>query len=401
MLLCSDLLSLIMQHVVVRGNDLVWHRLCHIFQRQSAVRNTMLYMARPAIFVIITEKDREPSTDEDGNLLTHQWRTGTIWHRESVRTHIIIDWGDGSVCRYHYGDVDVYTCEHVYSTPGSYCVRIWSGEKSPNVGLIHLGVGNANARGNNTITCIQHMVSLGNIGVRSLRGLCAFTHHRVTFASRIDMSNVQDMSFMFYNAAYFDDASIRHWDTKQVRDMSFMFYNCEEFNQCIDDWDTANVTHMNYMFAGARRFNQPLAKWNTSQVRTMSHMFHHASRFNKPIGTWDTSQVLDMEDMFSDAISFNQPIGHWQTRCVVSMRGMFRSAHSFNQPIGQWNTSSVRNMGQMFAYARAFDQAIDQWNISSVQNMTNMFSGTSAFIDGKWRDGNRHKIVFASAVPTQ
>ena len=43
-----------------------------------------------------------------------------------------------------------------------------------------------------------------------------------------------------------------------------MFQFAYEFNQPIGDWDVSNVSNMSYMFYGAKKFNKNINNWNIS-----------------------------------------------------------------------------------------------------------------------------------------
>ena len=109
----------------------------------------------------------------------------------------------------------------------------------------------------------------------------------------------------------------------------------------INNWDVSNVTDMTQMFYNAESFNQPLNKWNVSKVLITEAMFHDAKSFNQPLDNWNVSNVRDMKEMFSQATSFNQPLNKWNVSNVEYMGGMFYDASSFNQPLNNWNVSSV------------------------------------------------------------
>ena len=57
-----------------------------------------------------------------------------------------------------------------------------------------------------------------------------------------------------------------------VTDMSGMFYS-SSFNQDISSWDVSNVTNMGDMFDSANAFNQDISSWDVSNVTTMYSMF--------------------------------------------------------------------------------------------------------------------------------
>ena len=194
---------------------------------------------------------------------------------------------------------------------------------------------------------------------------------------------VTDMSYMFTystSANYSQtnllfNQNIGSWDVSNVTNMSYMFYFATAFNQPLESWDVSNVTNMYYMFTNASAFNEPLGSWDVSNVTGMNYMFNGASAFNQPIGSWNVSNVTSMDDMFAGASTFNQPIGSWNVSNVDDMEVMFAGASAFNQPIGSWDVSNVTDMESMFAGASAFNQNIGSWNVSNVTRMDEMFNG--------------------------
>ena len=111
-----------------------------------------------------------------------------------------------------------------------------------------------------------------------------------------DVSNVTNMSYMFYESSFNQDIS--SWDVSNVTDMQEMFCRTP-FNQDIGSWDVSNVTNMSWMFANSS-FNQDISSWDISNVTNMSWMFSK-SPFNQDISSWDVSKVKDMRMMFSDS----------------------------------------------------------------------------------------------------
>src|SRR5574344_360560 len=85
-------------------------------------------------------------------------------------------------------------------------------------------------------------------------------------------------------------------DVSQITDMSYMF-SYSGFNGDVSNWNTSNVTNMQGMFSRAIEFNQPL-NFDTSNVTSMESMFCYASAFNQPLNNWNTSNVTDMSYMF-------------------------------------------------------------------------------------------------------
>ena len=99
----------------------------------------------------------------------------------------------------------------------------------------------------------------------------------------------------------------------------------KEFNGDISKWDVSNVEDMSYMFYGCEKFNQNISSWNVSNVKSMMAMFGIATSFNQDISKWDVSNVEDMSMMFINAKSFNQNISNWN----ISQKNITRPKNVF------------------------------------------------------------------------
>jgi surface protein len=163
------------------------------------------------------------------------------------------------------------------------------------------------------------------------------------------------------------------WDVSNVESMDSMFYEASSFNQDIGSWDVSNVSDMGSMFRGATSFDKDIGSWNVSKVTSMAGMFQ-GTLFNQNIGSWIVSNVTSMSFMFAGNTSFNQDIGSWNVAKVTNMSSMFLSVTSFNQDIGSWDVAKVTNMFHMFSGATSFNQDIGSWDVSKVTDMTSMFT---------------------------
>jgi len=193
-----------------------------------------------------------------------------------------------------------------------------------------------------------------------------------------DLSNVSDVSFMFYNAYSFN-GDLNAWDMSGVSNMMWMFTNADKFNGDISNWDVSNVESMRYMFSGAGSFDGDISSWDVSNVTDMEATFKSATSFNFDISSWDVSNVSDMSEMFREANTFNQDLGNWNVSNVTDMGAMFANAESFNGNISNWNVVNVINMASMFADADSFSQDLNNWDVSSVNNMESMFLRAYSF----------------------
>ena len=186
---------------------------------------------------------------------------------------------------------------------------------------------------------------------------------------------------------------IGYWNVSNITNMSFMFYLATAFNNgsspTISNWTAPLCTDFTNMFKLASSFNQPLTNLvKTSNVSTtMLQMFQNATAFNQNIGEWDVSKVTSMLSMF-ELTPFNNggssTISNWSAPLCTTFAGMFVSATSFNQPLTNLvQTSNVSTaMNIMFENATAFDQNIGGWDVSKVTTMSNMFYNAINFNNG-------------------
>ena len=171
---------------------------------------------------------------------------------------------------------------------------------------------------------------------------------------------------------------INTWCTAGITDMSELFKDKAAFNQNVTDWDVSSVENMGLMFYEATAFDQDINSWVVSKVTDFKDMFLGASAFNQDISGWDTSSATTMQGVFFNAKAFNQDINSWDVSKVENFQYMFYGASAFNQNIGGWNVSSVTTMVLMFYEATAFNQDLCAWkdDILTGTTTTGMFSNS-------------------------
>lgn len=297
-----------------------------------------------------------------------------------------VSWGDGSVSENLTG-----TAEHTYTKSGVYKIEITGDFPQLYMAEVkkkHDAQGKFESyeyqSDNQKLLSVEQW---GNIRWQSMESAFRSTKVSFTASDTPNLAEVKDMSYLFACdldiSSCVQNVNLSNWDVSNVTDMSFMFYNTQ-FNQPISSWDVSKVTNMSNMFANARYFNRSIGEWDVSGLVDMSNMFYAAQAFNQDIGEWKLSSVQNLSGAFANATSFDQDISSWDVSSVTNMSSMFLCSATaekcnFNQAVDKWDVSSVTDMSSMFANADNFNQPLSSWDVSNVKNMSKMFSGNDVF----------------------
>jgi surface protein len=97
--------------------------------------------------------------------------------------------------------------------------------------------------------------------------------------SKLNISNIKDLSFYFRGCSSLYNLNIEYWDTKEVKNFAGMFTGCRSLTELrLYFLDTRNVSAMSTMFAGCTNLKTlNLSGWNTQSVNIMSNMFSGCS----------------------------------------------------------------------------------------------------------------------------
>lgn len=226
--------------------------------------------------------------------------------------------------------------------------------------------------------------------------------------SKLDTSNVTDMSCMFLYTRRLERIDLSNWDTSNVtsmyamfdrsiipssgilgvsdfdtscvKDMSMMFredFNIQSLN--LSKWNTSNVLYMNQMFSNCTSLRSlDLTNWNTSKAINMSRMFYNCHRLDSlDVSHFDTSSVEDMNYMFYSVKAPSLNVSSWDTSNVTNISFMFEWCENIaSLDLSNWNTAKVTSMNATFFGCNNLKYLdLSSWDTSNVTTMMDMFYG--------------------------
>ena len=165
----------------------------------------------------------------------------------------------------------------------------------------------------------------------------------VEIGSNISPTSTQ---YWFMNMRQCVSMDLSKLDTSEVTDMSNMFYYCQRFaNPDFSNFDTSKVTNMNSMFYYCEAFTTlDLSNFDTHLVDNMRYMFYESSVTEVDLSSFDTSSVTDMESMFGWCNTLVTIYASllFDTTLVTSSMGMFTKCTSLVGGAGTaWSSSST------------------------------------------------------------
>ena len=294
-------------------------------------------------------------TTEDGEAI----RIGLV---EAYEYDFTINWGDGNIENVSTVPLDhLQAVDHDYEVAGDYTVSI-IGELP---GVV-MGIFGAQIN-------LMSIEQWGGIHWKTMASAYAYCENVVCKATDVpDLSQVTSLRYMFSFAHQFE-GGLSGWNVSNIEDMTGLFY-VTNFNGDISNWNIQNLKTMEFMFAHSP-FNGDISGWKTDKVTNMRAVFLSNTAFNGDITNWDTGSVINMSQMFANS-SFNGDISNWNIENATNLWMMFKNNNYFNCDISGWSTENVLYMGSMFEGATLFNQNLGDWNIESVIDMVNMLNNS-------------------------
>lgn len=198
-------------------------------------------------------------------------------------------------------------------------------------------------------------------------------------SAEINVENMTDASFMFYDCDKLSAIDVSRFNTSQVTDMRSMFDGCDSLEQLdLKNFNTSNVTNMFDVFRGCKSLiSLDISNFDTSQVTRMADMFYNCESLDHlDVSSFDTRQVTRMDGMFANCKSLDiLDVSNFDTCQATNMECMFAGCESLtNLDVSNFNTSQVTNMRGMFDQCIGLTNLnLENFDTSQVTDMSYMF----------------------------
>lgn len=211
-----------------------------------------------------------------------------------------------------------------------------------------------------------------------------FTSNKINhfLSDNFNTSNVEDMSFMFYNTAtsngdYSEILNAPGFSTKNVKNMSNMFRFSQVTSLNLSGLDFSNVEDMSHMLQTGLLTSLNLTGLHIPKVKDMSYFVSGTklSDYNV-LSALDTSNVENMSGMFSVINNVSHFIfPNINMSSVNNMSEMFAGSKFSSMDLTAINTSNIIDMSRAFScMSELTNLDLSNFRTQNVRNMSEMFS---------------------------
>ena len=202
-------------------------------------------------------------------------------------------------------------------------------------------------------------------------------NNEVLFPIKTPLINLKQL---FLNCTTLTSLDLSKLNCSNVKNISHMFSKCKSLNSLIiGNIDTSNVTTMYNMFSLCTSLKYlDLSNLNTSNVIDMSYLFYKCSSLETlNLSNCSNEKVTNMSCLLTGCLSLkNLNLNNFNTKNVTNYSGMFWNCESlFNLNLKNFDTTNATNMFNMFAGCKNLEKLdLSNFNTINVINMNSMFS---------------------------
>ena len=189
-----------------------------------------------------------------------------------------------------------------------------------------------------------------------------------------DVSNVINMSYMFYRCSELTSIDLSGWNTTNVTTISNMFDSCTKLTTLdLSNFDTSKVLYMNYVFYNCTNLTTlDLSNFDTSNVTGLGYMFNNCTNLTTlDLSNFDTLNVTGLTYMFGrctklttlDLSSFNllnvlhMDLMFWNCTALANLQ-LNDLGHNQNcTKLDLTSCSALTKDSILFLFNNAFDRA--------------------------------------------
>ena len=211
------------------------------------------------------------------------------------------------------------------------------------------------------------------------------------FLSELDLSNVENISYMFAATNINDLKSISGWNTRNIKDMRGLF--CLEYEKIpnsttdlnpLKNWDVSNVEDMSFMFGGRKIISlKSLEKWELFKAKSLEGMFRKCEFLNglEGIENWNLFSCKNIKDMFYQCKGIKSLVSlkYWDTSKIENMSRLFYENNIESlKGLENWNLSNCINFNEIFKDCKLIEDLspIQNWLNFSIYQNNEHFSST-------------------------
>ena len=150
----------------------------------------------------------------------------------------------------------------------------------------------------------------------------------------IDISELDDLSYIFYELYSMEVVDISGWDTSNVITMDCMFSQCPKLKKIIgiENLDVSKSEDVSYMFYGGENLVElDLTNWNPKLLQKTRYMFYGCSNLKiiKNIENWQLPNIKNVSYMFCNCTKLDVDLSNWDlTKINDSLKeGMVGNSH--------------------------------------------------------------------------
>ena len=160
---------------------------------------------------------------------------------------------------------------------------------------------------------------------------------------------------------------------EQLQSIILERYNNNSSFVDLSDIDISELDDLTSIFYGLYEMEVvDISGWDTSNVITMENMFSQCPKLKKIIGieNLDVSKLEDTQGMFDLCVSLVElDLTNWNPKLLRKTRYMFYSCSNLKiiKNIENWQLPNIKNVSYMFCNCTKLDVDLSNWDLTNIK----------------------------------